>query len=107
MKTIDINHKQSRTNYTGLDEGAVPVKVYRKAKFVAVHVDEPKKDTMFNNYFREVKFVELGTDKVFVNTLFDGHYTRLQETLTTGNIVEIEYEVDTNWIRSVNGKRWN
>lgn len=109
MQAIAINHKPTtRTNYTGCEDGAVPVDVYRKARFVVVHVGEPVADSFFGgNEFREVKFVEVGTDKVFTNTLFNGHYDRLAETLATGNVVEIEYQLRNNWIRSVNGKRWN
>lgn len=108
MNAIAIEHKPTtRTNYTGVDEGAVPVKVYRKAQFMVAHVSEPVYDASWRNHFRHVKFVEVGSTELFTNTLFEGHYDRLAETLTDGKIVEIEYEVGTNWIRSINGKRWN
>lgn len=108
MKTLEINHVKKQTNYTGLEDGAEPVHVYRKAKFVVVHVGEPVTDTYFNSsQFRTVKFVEVGSTEVFTNQLYDGHYSRLAETLTEGNIVEIDYQVGDNWIRTIDGKRWN
>lgn len=110
MNTIAINQKPTtRTNYIGCEEGAVPVTVYRKAKFVVVHVGEPAPTNFFGKQseFRDVKFVELGTSKVFENSLYDGHYARLADTLATGNTVEIEYEVGSHWIKSVNNQRWN
>lgn len=108
MNAIAIKHIESRTPYTGLDEGAVPVHVYRKAKFVVVHVGEPVADSFFGgSEFRTVKFVEVGTDRVFTNPLYEGHYARLADTLTEGNVVEIHYQTGDNWIRSVNGERWN
>ena len=105
---IEVRKVERRTNYSGLDAGAEPIEVYRRAKFVVVNVDEPKPDSFWNgNEFREVKFVELGTSRVFKNTLFNGHYSRLESTLAEGNVVDIEYQIGTGWIRSINGKEWN
>lgn len=110
MNAIAIEHKPTtRTNFTGCDDGAVPVKVYRKAQFVVAHIGEPEATNFFGSQskFRETRFVEVGTGHLFTNSLYDGHYDRLADTLTDGNIIEVEYEVGSNWIRSVNGQRWN
>lgn len=104
---IAIKDNNSKTNYTGLEDGAEPVKVYRTAKFTVAHVSEPARDSFFNNDFRTVKFVDQSTSELFTNTLFAGHYDRLASDLTEGSTVEIVYEVGTNWIKSLNGKRWN
>lgn len=104
---ITIKDNNSKTNYTGLDEGAVPVKVYRKAAFTVAHVGEPVKDSLFNAEFRTIKFVDQSTGELFTNTLYFGHYDRLAEDLVEGSTVVIEYEVGMNWIKSLNGKRWN
>lgn len=104
---IAINYKASTTNYTGLEDGAEPVKVYRTAKFIVAHVGEPVRDNFFRNDFREVKFIDVSNGEVFKNSLFDGHYSRLAEDLKDGNTVEITYEAGTGWIKSLNGKRWN
>ena len=108
MTSVAVSHKATtNTQYTGLDDGAVPVKVYRKAAFTVAHVAEPVKDTFFNNEFRTVKFVDQATSELFTNTLFAGHYDRLAADLVEGNTVVLEYEVGTNWIKSINGKVWN
>lgn len=104
---IAINHKASTTNYTGLEDGAEPVKVYRTAKFTVAHVSEPARDSFFNNDFRTVKFVDQSNSQLMTNFLMDGHYGRLAADLTEGGTVEIVYEVGSNWIKSLNGKRWN
>lgn len=104
---IAINHKASTTNYTGLEDGAEPVKVYRTAKFTVAHVSEPARDSFFNNDFRTVKFVDQSTSELFTNTLFAGHYDRLASDLIEGGTVELQYEVGSNWIKAINGKRWN
>lgn len=107
-QAIEVRQITKRTNYTNLEEGAEPVHVYRKAKFIVVNVGEPKADAFWNgSKFREVKFVEVGTTKVFKNSLFEGHYSRLASTLEEGNIVEVEYQTGSGWIRSINGKGWN
>lgn len=104
---ITIKDNNSKTNYTGLEEGAEPVKVYRTAKFTVAHVGEPVRDSFFSNDFRTVKFVDQSDSKLMTNFLMDGHYGRLAEDLTEGATVEIVYEVGSNWIKSLNGKRWN
>lgn len=77
-QAIAVEKVEKYTNYSGLDDGAEPVLVYRKAKFVVVNVGEPKADSFFGgSEFREVKFVEVGTANVFKNSLFEGHYPRL------------------------------
>ena len=107
-RAVEVRKIEKRTNYKNLEDGAEPVAVYRKAKFVVVYVGEPKADSFWNGQeFREVRFVEVGTTKVFTNTLYDGHYSRLASTLEIGNVVEIEYQTESGWIRSINGKRWN
>ena len=107
-QAIAVEKVEKYTNYSGLDDGAEPVLVYRKAKFVVVNVGEPKADSFFGgSEFREVKFVEVGTANVFKNSLFEGHYPRLTSTLAEGNVVEVEYQVGSGWIRSINGKGWN
>ncbi|ATW62223.1 hypothetical protein CQ476_22 [TM7 phage DolZOral124_53_65] len=83
------------------------ISVYRKAKFVVVSIGEPKRDDFFNNDFRDITFVEVGTSKIFPSVLLDMHYERLQKKLERGNIVELDYDVNTNWIRSIDRKRWN
>ena len=105
MNTIKDNN--SKTNYTGLEEGAVPVKVYRKAAFTVAHVGEPVKDTFFNSEFRTVKFVDQATSELFTNSLYASHYDGLAQDLTEGSTAIVEYEVGTGWIKSINGKRWN
>lgn len=106
MNAIAIKHKPTtRINYTGVDEGAVPVKVYRKAQFIVAHVGAPEFDSFFSNEFISVKFVEAdGT--VFANHLFVGHKSRLP-MLKEGNTVELVYDTDTGWIKSIDGERWN
>jgi len=83
------------------------IKVYRTAKFVVAHVGEPVRDDFFRNDFRAVKLVDISTGKIFTNSLFDGHYDRLKNDLAEGNTVEIVYETDMGWIKSLNGQRWN
>lgn len=108
MTTVAIKQTPTTTTpYTGLEDGAVPVKVYRKAAFTVAHVGEPVKDTFFNNEFRAVKFVDQATAELFTNSLFAGHYDRLAADLVEGSTAQVEYEVGTGWIKSINGKRWN
>ena len=104
---IAIKDNNSKTNYTGLEDGAEPVKVYRTAKFTVAHVGEPVREKFFNNDFRTFKFVDQSNSKLFTNSLLDAHYGRLAAEVYEGATVEIEYEVGTGWIKSVNGKRWN
>lgn len=107
MTTVAINQKQNRTQYTGLDEGAVPVTVYRKALFTVAHIGEAVEGGFGSSKFHVVKFVDQASGKLFENSLYEGHMDRLADTLVEGATVELEYAIGSGWIKSINGKRWN
>ena len=107
MTTVAINHKQNRTQYTGLDEGAVPVTVYRKALFTVAHIGEAVEGGFGSSKFHEVKFVDQADGRLFTNSLYEGHMARLAEEFVEGATVQLEYAVGSGWIKSINGKRWN
>lgn len=111
MNTVNINHEPTtRVQYTGLPDGAVPIAVHRQAKFVISFISDPQYDAVFRNNFRSVAFVDLQTNKVFTNSIFDGkvcHQLMSDGTLKTGNIVTLDYEVGTGWIKTIDGKDWH
>lgn len=104
---IAIKDNNSKTNYTGLEDGAEPVEVYRTAKFTVAHVGEPKRDSFFSNDFRTVKLVDQSNSQLMTSFLMDCHYGRLVSDLVEGGTIELQYEVGSNWIKAINGKRWN
>lgn len=104
---LTINQSEVKTNFTGYGDGEDPIKVYRKAIFTVVHVGEEVTDSFFKTEFREVKFVDQANGNIMINTLYAGHYPKLESELQVGEAVSLEYEVGSNWIKSINGKRWN
>lgn len=81
------------------------VSVWRKTKVIVAYVGNPIYDGFFRNEFVPVTFIdEYG--KVIKNSLFAGHVKRLP-MLQEGNTVELVYEIGTDWIKSIDGERWN
>jgi len=108
MTTIAVQDKSKVYNYSGLDDHAQPVKVWREHKAVVAHIGKPEFDNFFRNEFVPVTFM-LDNGQLFKNSIFHGRqYEALvaNGTLVEGKTVTVKYD-DMGWIKDINGQRWN
>lgn len=87
------------------------VAVYKVEKMLVANIDNPAKDTFFNNDFREVTFVKK-SGEIFKNSILDGRvYSGLAEAgdLVEGAFVTVKYLISPayGWTKTINGKEWH